>query len=99
MTEDSVRIEPLAEQRAQEAGDLLAASHADYPSFRRLFPDSESRHKVLQAFMRATALDAARAGRPLVALSDGAVAGVALWMPPGTLPLSFGRKLRMTPAL
>jgi hypothetical protein len=36
---EPVRIDALSPELASEAGDLLAASHADYPSFRHLFPD------------------------------------------------------------
>lgn len=48
--------------------------------------------------MTATARDAARYGRCYAAQRDEVLA-VALWMPPGTWPLSSLRKLRMAPAL
>ncbi len=94
-----IRIDRLRPTQAAQAGDLLTASHAEYPSFRHLFPDSATRHRVLRLFMTAAAGDATAHGRALVAHDDHGLLGVALWMPPGSYPLSLGRKLRMTPAL
>lgn len=78
---------------------MLAASHAEYPAFRHLFPAQPQRQRVLGPFMTATARDAARYGRCCVATEQGKVLAVALWMPPGAWPLSPLRKLRMAPAL
>jgi ribosomal protein S18 acetylase RimI-like enzyme len=94
-----IRVEPLSPKQAAPAGDLLAASHADYPSFRHLFPDAATRGRVLRRFMTAVARDAAAHGQALVAHDKSGFLGVALWMPPGSYPLSFRRKLQMTPAL
>lgn len=95
----AVRIGGLAPQRAPEAGALLAASHAFYPAFRQLFPERKRRRAVLRHLMVAAAHDSALHGRAIAAERDGTILGVALWMPPGTFPLSTARKLRMTPAL
>ena len=94
-----IRIERLSPKQAAQAGDLLAASHADYLSFRHLFPDAATRCRVLRLFMTAAACDTAAHGRALVAHDDSGLLGVALWMPPASYPLSLGRKLQMTPAL
>jgi GNAT superfamily N-acetyltransferase len=94
-----VWIERLYPDGAREAGDVIAASHADYPGFRHVFPDAATRRRVLRPFMVATARDAAAHGYALVARSDDAVLGAALWMPPGTFPLSGIRKARMTGGL
>jgi ribosomal protein S18 acetylase RimI-like enzyme len=94
-----MHIHALPASRAPEAGDVLAASHADYPGFRHLFPDPERRRRVVRPFMTATARDAAAHARALVADDDDGMLGVALWMPPGAFPLSAGRKARMAPAL
>ena len=96
---DAVRVAPLHPSRAAPAGDLLAASHADYPGFVHLFPDPARRRRVVRSFMAATAHDAARSALALVAEDDDGILGVALWMPPGRFPLSALRKARMTPAL
>lgn len=95
----AVRVAVLPPASAAEAGDLLAASHGDYPSFTALFPDHRRRRRILQTFMKATARDAAEHGFALSAGKAGEMAGVALWMPPGTFPLSARRKLRMLPTM
>ena len=97
---EPIRVDTLSPDLASEAGDLLAASHADYPSFRHLFPNPRRRRRVLRPFMSAAARDAAVHARAMAAYDDdGEIVGVALWMPPGTFPLSFLRKARMAPAL
>ena len=93
-----VQVSRLSPQQAAEAGMVIAASHADYPGFRHVFPEEKARHRALGPFMVATARDAAAHGHGLIAHSGGIV-GVALWMPPGAFPLSGARKLRMTPSL
>lgn len=95
----SMRTSALLPARAVEAGALLAASHADYPGFRHLFADPSRRRRVVRPFMTAAARDAAAHGEALVAEDQDGILGVALWMPPGTFPLSAMRKARMTPAL
>jgi ribosomal protein S18 acetylase RimI-like enzyme len=96
---EPIRIDALRPYLASEAGDLLAASHADYPSFRHLFPDQPRRRRVLRPFMSAAARDAALHAQATAACDDSGIIGIALWMPPGTFPLSFWRKARMAPAL
>jgi ribosomal protein S18 acetylase RimI-like enzyme len=98
-TPEPIRIDVLSPHLASEAGDLLAASHADYPSFTHLFPDPPRRRRVLRPFMSAAARDAALHARAMAASDDNGIVGVALWMPPGTFPLSLWRKARMAPAL
>lgn len=94
-----VWVERLDPGEAREAGDVIAASHADYPGFRHVFPDAVTRRRVLRPFMAATARDSAVHGYALVARSDDGVLGAALWMPPATFPLSGVRKARMTAGL
>lgn len=96
---EPVRIDALWADLSPEAGVLLAASHANYPSFRHLFPDPPRRCRVLRLFMSAAARDAALHARAMAAYDGSGIIGVALWMPPGTFPLSLGRKARMAPAL
>jgi ribosomal protein S18 acetylase RimI-like enzyme len=95
----TIRVDRLAPAQAHEAGDVIAASHADYPGFRHVFPDRVVRQAVLRAFMAATARDAALHAHALIAHDGDGALGVALWLPPGTFPLSGRRKARMTPAL
>jgi ribosomal protein S18 acetylase RimI-like enzyme len=94
-----VRIDPLRAADAAAAGELLAASHRDYPAFRVEFPDPRVRNRVLIPFQTAAARDAAVHGSAVGAVLDGHLAGVALWQPPGQFPLSPLRKARMTPGL
>lgn len=94
-----VTVYKLPQERAAEAGRVLAASHADYPVFRSLMPNPKVRRRVLSRFMGAAARDASTHAHALMAVLDDAVVGVALWMSPGTFPLSGGRKARMAPAM
>jgi len=96
---DGVWVEQLDRTQAREAGNVIAASHADYPGFRHVFPDAAVRRKVLRPFMVVTARDAAVHGYALIARGDDGVLVAALWMPPGTFPLSGTRKARMTGGL
>jgi ribosomal protein S18 acetylase RimI-like enzyme len=63
------------------------------------FVDAPVRQRVLRVFMTAAARDAAVHAHALIACDDEGILGVALWMPPGTFPMSARRKARMTPAL
>ncbi|MEX2587247.1 MAG: GNAT family N-acetyltransferase [Actinomycetota bacterium] len=94
-----VTVRKLPPERAAEAGRLLATSHAGYPVFRSLLPNPRTRQRLLCRFMGAAARDAASHAHALMALNGDAIVGVALWMSPGTFPLSGGRKARMAPAL
>jgi ribosomal protein S18 acetylase RimI-like enzyme len=85
----------LPPERASEAGATLARSHADYPSFRHLFPDRARRARALQAMFTGVARDSARLGSAYAAVTDDdAVLGVAIWLAPGTFPWSAWRQLR-----
>lgn len=89
------RVVLLAPGQAEAAGAILARSHADYPSFRHLFPDAERRSRVLPAMFTGVARDAARLGSAYGALGrDGELRGVALWLAPGKYPWSALRQLR-----
>jgi GNAT superfamily N-acetyltransferase len=92
-------MEALAVRQAWLAADVLADSHAAYPAFAAVFPQPRRRARALAPFLTATARDAARAGHCVVARDRNEVLGAALWMPPGTFPLSVTRKARMGPAL
>jgi GNAT superfamily N-acetyltransferase len=93
----SIRIVRLAPEQAKLAGAILARSHADYPSFRHLFPDAERRARVLPAVFSGVARDAARLGSAYGALdSDAGLRGVAIWLAPGKFPWSPLRQLRGT---
>ena len=79
----SIRIVRLAPEQAKLAGAILARSHADYPSFRHLFPDAERRARVLPAVFSGVARDAARLGSTCTVLDgDAGLRGVAIWLAP-----------------
>ena len=96
---EQFKVTRLQPTQAQHAGALFAASHGEYPGFCHVFDDDRTRRRVLRTFMAATAGDAARYGHPLAAVDGDDLLGVALWMPPGSFPLSAMRQVRMTPAL
>ena len=85
----------LAPGQAEAAGAVLARSHADYPSFRHLFPSSRRRARALAAMFTGVARDAARLGSAYGAVGgDGELSGVAIWLAPGRFPWSGWRQLR-----
>jgi ribosomal protein S18 acetylase RimI-like enzyme len=98
MSENDEAMPPLiallSPRQAGAAGAVLARSHADYPSFRHLFPDPARRTRVLPAIFSGVARDAARLGTAYCAVGDGAVHGVAIWLAPGRFPWSVWRQLR-----
>jgi ribosomal protein S18 acetylase RimI-like enzyme len=91
------RIVLISPGQAETAGSILASSHADYPSFRHLFPDDHRRARALRALFTGVARDAARLGSAYGALGrDGDLCGIALWLAPGKFPWSALRQLRGT---
>lgn len=96
---EAIRVWTVGVRDAAEVGELLAASHADYPALRHAFPNPAVRARVLRTFLTATARDAARQGGALLARDEVGLLGVALLMPPGTFPLPAARKVRMGPEL
>ena len=80
------------------AAAVIAAGHAEYPSFRHLFPDAARRARALRAFFEATVRDAIPFGAVLTTGEEGRVDATAVWLPPGASPWSAWRKLRATPS-
>jgi GNAT superfamily N-acetyltransferase len=90
-----LRIAGLSPSQADAAGAVLARSHADYPSFRHLFPAPERRARALVAMFTGVARDAARLGTAYGAFGEqGGLYGVAVWLAPGRFPWSAWRQLR-----
>lgn len=83
--------------RARELGALLGDALADDPGFAHVLPDSTARHTTLRAVYTFTARDAHRSGRVLTTQDRSGLAGVALWRPPGSAPVSVPRWLRSAP--
>jgi GNAT superfamily N-acetyltransferase len=82
----------------REAADAIVAGHADYPSFRHLFPDPSRRAKALRAFFEATVRDAVDFGAVLAAHAGDRIDATAVWLPPGAFPWTAARKLRALPS-
>ena len=80
------------------AADAIVAGHADYPSFRHLFPDASRRARALRAFFDATVGDGIANGLVLTIRHGRRVDATAVWLPPGAFPWSAWRKLRAVPA-
>lgn len=77
----------------------IAAGHADYPTFRHLFPDPRRRARALEPFFAATVRDAIPFGSALAVWHGSLVAATAVWLAPGRFPWSAGRKLAATAGL
>lgn len=90
-------IRPLRPAEAGMVGDVLADSHADYPSFAHLFPDPERRRRILRTFFAGAARDAVPFGAVDGAWAGSRMLAIAVWLPPGRFPWSAARKVRATP--
>ena len=88
-----VEIRSLRGGEESLGADVLAASHAEYPAFRAVFPDPGRRSRALRPFFRATVRDAIPFGSVLAALEGRRARAVAVWLPPGAFPWSTRRKL------
>ncbi|MGH2561910.1 MAG: GNAT family N-acetyltransferase [Thermomicrobiales bacterium] len=95
----SIRIALARPEHVSSVGKVLAASHADYPSFRHVFPDPTRRAAVLRTFFTGVARDAVAFEATYTATVDDRVLGVAIWLPPGRFPWSAGRQIRFVPTM
>lgn len=98
-SDGTVRVRVLQSGEHQAGAAAIAAGHADYPSFRYLFPDPRRRARALRAFFTATVRDGIRYGTTLAAWRGSLVAAIGVWLPPGGFPWSTRRKLAASPAL
>jgi ribosomal protein S18 acetylase RimI-like enzyme len=78
----------------REAADAIVAGHAEYPSFRHLFPVPARRTKALRAFFEATVRDAIGFGAVLTVRDGSRALATAVWLPPAAFPWTPRRKLR-----
>ena len=89
-TNTGARVIELPENRLPEAADVLVRSFRDNPNFVHLFPDDGARVRALWHIQRACLRDALDNERVYAAERDGALVGIAAWLPPGAFPLSAG---------
>jgi GNAT superfamily N-acetyltransferase len=94
------RADVVVLDRGQErdAADAMAAGHANYPSFRSLFPEDKQRRNVLRTFFAATVRDAIPFGSALAVPAGKRIDAVGVWLPPLAFPWTPARKLRAVPA-
>ena len=95
---DDVAVVVVRRGQQHAAAAPIAAGHADYPSFRFVFPDPRRRAKVLPVFFEATVRDAIPYGAVLAATHGDRVDATSVWLPPGGFPWTLRRKLRAAPA-
>lgn len=90
----NVTIRALTREESPIAGDVIADSHGEYPSFTHLFPNPTQRSRVLKRLMTGAARDAQAFGTVKAASEEGRILGVAIWLPPGRFPWSSWRKAK-----
>lgn len=76
----------LTGSRLDEAVEVSVRAFEDDPFFRFLFRDDATRARGIAILHRVVLRRVAPMGVTRTALVDGKVAGVALWLPPGTWP-------------
>jgi hypothetical protein len=81
----------LAPGQHDAGAAAIAAGHANYPTFRHVFPDPRRRARALRAFFTATVRDAIPFGSALAIWRGPLVAATAVWLPPGGTPWSRRR--------
>jgi GNAT superfamily N-acetyltransferase len=80
--------------------DVLARAFHDDPTFTWVLPDDEARHaRIRRVFATTLRVDALRRGMVDVAWDheSGAIAGGAIWYPPGAWPSPALRQFRALP--
>jgi len=99
MTVPAGDVAVLLPGQQQDGAAAIAAGHADYPTFRHVFPNPRRRARALRAFFTATVRDGIPFGSALSIWHGPLVAATAVWLPPGGFPWSTRRKLAAAPAL
>jgi GNAT superfamily N-acetyltransferase len=90
-------VEALHPQDLAEATTVLAGSYQTYPNFTALYPDPVKRARALPWILRSLLRDALPLGGVQVARTASGMVGVAVWLPPGTFPMSGVRQARLIP--
>jgi ribosomal protein S18 acetylase RimI-like enzyme len=104
-TGEAVSVHGLPGERLEGAADLLARCFHANPNFVDLFADEGDRYRALPRMFAAGLRDALDFGHVYAATwgvggsSGDELVGVAVWLPPGTYPLSVARQLRALPGM
>ena len=92
-------ISPLHRDEVGRAADLLAAALHDDPGWRHVVPDPAARQTALRGITKVALRDGLSYGGVLAARQADRLCGVAVWMPPGSFPMSRHRRMRSLPAM
>lgn len=93
------RIEPLDPARIGEVARILAASLIDEPGFAAVYPERDTRRRVMESLMRMPIQDAVPFRTVWVAIAGHEIVGAAVWLPPGAFPPGAWRGIRLLPRL
>lgn len=85
----------LTREQAETAIEVLEAAFLNYPSLKYYFPDDPARKRITRYFVSYPVYTGIKYG--LAYAVSPALEGVAVWMPPGSYPLSFWQSLRSVP--
>jgi len=96
VTEKTVIRDVTPEERAT-AGAVITEALMTDPGWNAVVPEESKRRAALRTLMDVTF--GYRASEVRVAVVDGEVAGVAVWVPPGRYPMPFTATLRATPRM
>jgi GNAT superfamily N-acetyltransferase len=88
-----IEIDRMKAQERGAAVVALARAFHDDPLFNFLVPSLRSQVRALPTFMGSLLADGRPFGEVWVARADDAIAGVAVWLPPGAFPRGIGREI------
>jgi len=92
-------LSPLLPREIGAAAELLASALHDDPAFRQAVADPNRRRIALIGITRIAVRDALAFGHVRAARHDQRLAGVAVWLPPGTYPMDARREARAALAM
>jgi ribosomal protein S18 acetylase RimI-like enzyme len=100
MARDPRTVRPATRADIAELAAVLTRAFANEPPFTWVQPDAELRARVQPAMFRGALLHVYRVERGTeVVLHNGAIAGGAIWAPPGSSKPPSWRELRTIPGL
>ncbi len=94
-----VTLTTLRPQGVAEAATVLAASFREAPNVVAAYPDETKRASALKPIFRTLLRDAVGFGGVNLAIHEGQTVGVAVWLPPGHVRMTWRRQLRAIPTL